>query len=210
MVLYGQTLNTILMVKKLLFSFLDLLDQNIFRWIVKLFYPAYKRPRHGYMKNYRMLYEFFFMQKIMGFNRMVPWPVDFRSKVRGWKMIQKGIICDPGDSPGVYINAFGGLKMGDNVAIAPNTTIVTTNHDKYDHRKISEKSGVEIGNNVWIGSNCVILPGAKIGDEVTIGAGCVVSGEIPSRSTVVRGDNFIKIIPKSRDYEWNIYREELT
>lgn len=136
--------------------------------------------------------------------------MDFRSKVRGWQNIQKGIMCDPGDSPGVYINAHGGLKLGDNVGIAPNSTIVTTNHYKYDHRKKSNTTGVEIGNNVWIGSHCVILAGTKIGDEVTVGAGCVISGEIPSKTTVVRGDDAIKIIPKNRDYEWDIYKEKLT
>ncbi len=141
---------------------------------------------------------------------MVPWPVDFRSKVRGWQFIQKGIMCDPGDSPGVYINAFGGLKLGDNVEIGPNVIIVTTNHNKYDQRKTSPKKGVEIGNNVWVGANSVILPGSKIGDEVTIGAGCVISGEIPSKSTVTRGDGAIKIIPKTKDYEWDIYQEKLT
>ncbi|PWE00838.1 acyltransferase [Marinilabilia rubra] len=189
---------------------IDWLDQNFFRFIVKVIYPQYKRPRRGYEKHYRVLYDFAFMQKVMGFNRMVPWPVDFRSKLRGWRLIEKGVMCDPGDSPGVYINAHGGLKMGDNVEIAPNTTIVTTNHYKYDQRKTSKTKGVTIGSNVWIGANCVILPGAKIGDEVTVGAGCVVSGEIPSKSTVVRGDDSIKIIPKTKDYEWDIYKEQLT
>ena len=190
------------------FSFF--LDQTLFRWLVKLFYPQYKRPRTGYMKHYRVLWQYLFMQKIIGFNRMVPWPVDFRSKIRGWRFIEKGIMCDPGDNLGVYINASGGLKLGDNVGISPNTVIVTTNHDKYDHRKTGLVNGVVIGTNVWIGANCVILPGTKIGDEVTIGAGCVISGEIPSRSTVVRGDNQIKIIPKNRAYEWDIYSEKLT
>ena len=193
-----------------LFSFLNWVDSTFFRWIVKIVYPQYKRPREGYMKHYKVLYDYIFMQKIMGFNRMVPWPVDFRSKVRGWRCIQKGIMCDPGDSPGVYINAFGGLKLGDNVEIAPNVTIVTTNHNKYDQRKTSPIKGVEIGNNVWIGANSVILPGSKIGDEVTIGAGCVISGKIPSKSTVTRGDGVIKIIPKTKDYEWDIYQEKLT
>jgi len=63
---------------------------------------------------------------------------------------------------------------------------------------------------VWVGANCVILPGSLIGNEVTIGAGCVISGEISSKSTVVRGDNSINIIPKTKDYEWDIYQEELT
>jgi acetyltransferase-like isoleucine patch superfamily enzyme len=154
--------------------------------------------------------QYFFMQKIIGFNRSVPWPVDFRSKIRGWQFIEKGIMCDPGDNPGLYINAYGGLKMGDNVGIASNTVIVTTNHDKYDHRKIGTKKGVTIGNNVWIGANCTILPGTIIGDEVTIGAGCVISGEIPSKSTVVRADSHLKILPKQKDYQWDIYGEHLT
>lgn len=175
-----------------------------------MFYPQYKRPRQGYMSHYRVLWHYFFMQKILGFNRTVPWPVDFRSKIRGWRHIQKGIMCDPGDNLGIYINAYGGLKLGDNVGIAPNSVIVTTNHDKYDHRKHGPVRGVEIGKNVWIGANCVILPGSKIGDEVTIGAGCVINCEIPSRSTVVRGDNAIKIIPKKKAYEWDIYSEKLT
>jgi acetyltransferase-like isoleucine patch superfamily enzyme len=162
------------------------------------------------MKHYKVLSQYFFMQKIMGFNRSVPWPVDFRSKIRGWQFIEKGIMCDPGDNTGLYINAYGGLKMGDNVGISSNTVIVTTNHNKYDHRKPGFKKGVVIGNNVWIGANCVILPGTIIGNEVTIGAGCVISGQIPSKSTVVRDSNHIQIIPKEKDYEWDIYQEKLT
>lgn len=186
------------------------LDQNLFRWIVKLFYPQYKRPRKGYLKNYQLLKQYFFMQKIVGVNRQIPWPVDFRSKIIGWKHIQKGIMCDPGDNPGMYINAYGGLTFGDNVEIGPNTTIVTTNHDKYDQRKIWGRTGVKIGNNVWIGANCVILPGAIIGDEVTIGAGCIINGEIPPRSTVTSNRNNLNIKPKSRPYDWDIYSEEIS
>lgn len=150
------------------------------------------------------------MQKIIGINRWVPWPVDFRSKVIGWEHIKKGIICDPGDNPGVYINAYGGLSIGDNVEIAANTSIVTTNHDKYDQRKIWGTTGVIIGNNVWIGANCVILPGVKIGDEVTIGAGCIIRSDIPSRSTVKLNNDNIIIVPKIKPYEWDIYSEKLT
>ncbi|MGQ1946672.1 acyltransferase [Geofilum sp. OHC36d9] len=191
-------------------TIIEILDQSLFRWLVKFIYPKYQRPRKGYMRHYKVLWQYFFMQKIMGFNRPVPWPVDFRSKIKGWQFIEKGIMCDPGDNPGLYINAYGGLKMGDNVSIGANTIIVTTNHNKYDHRKQSLKKGITIGNNVWIGANCVILAGTIIGNEVTIGAGCVISGKIPSKSTVVRGNNHIQIIPKEKDYEWDIYQETLT
>jgi acetyltransferase-like isoleucine patch superfamily enzyme len=42
------------------------------------------------------------------------------------------------------------------------------------------KTGVEVGRNVWVGANCVLLPGARIGDHSLIAAGSVVSSEVPS------------------------------
>jgi len=39
---------------------------------------------------------------------------------------------------------------------------------------------ISIGNNVFIGYRCVILPGVSIGDNVAIGAGSVVTKDIPS------------------------------
>ena len=196
--------------KKLILNIIFFIDQTLFRWLVKLFYPAYKRPRTGYSEHYKVFFRYFFMQKIVGFNRMVPWPVDCRSKILAWRKIKKGIMCDPGDNPGLYINAGGGLIIGDNVNIGPNSIIVTANHNKYDHRKRGPNEGVEIGNNVWIGANCVILAGTKIGDEVTIGAGCVISGEIPSKHTVYFDKSNLIMRPKSLDYQWDIYSEKLT
>ena len=38
---------------------------------------------------------------------------------------------------------------------------------------------VEIGNNVWIGANCVILRGTKIGDNCVVAAGSVIKGRVP-------------------------------
>ena len=146
----------------------------------------------GYEYNYIVLRRYFFMQKIIGFNRGVPWPVDFRSKVIGHQFIKKGIMCDPGDNIGVYINAFGGLSLGNNVNIGQNTTITTTNHDVYDHRKIGSKTGIEIGNNVTISKGVIIETGglanslerkhiAKpiiIGDYAWLGNNVIVLGGV--------------------------------
>lgn len=185
-------------------------DDSFFRWFVKFCYPAYKRPRFGYRKNYRVIYEYFFLQKIIGFNRHVPWPVHRTSTIIGWQFITKGICSDPGDNPGIFINASGGLTLGNNVNIGPNSVIVTSNHDKYDHRKVTDIKGVVIGNNVWIGANCTIVAGVTIGDEVTIGAGCVITGDIPSKSTVFINNNImLSIKPKSLDYQWDCTKEEM-
>lgn len=196
--------------KKLIKRIADYFDDSFFRRLVKYIYPQYKRQRFGYLKNYQILHRYFFSQKILGHNRNVPWPVDRNSTIIGWEFIQKGVFCDPGDNPGVFINATGGLKLGNNVNIGPNTVIVTSNHDKYDHRKTTDVKGVVIGNNVWIGANCTIVAGVAIGDEVTIGAGCVITNNIPSKSTVFMNTEISLVVkPKSTDYQWDCTKEEL-
>ena len=113
----------------------------------------YQRPRKGYQAHYRVIKRYFFHQKVLRINGNVQWPVDFRSKVIGAENIIKGVCCDPGDNIGVYINAYGGITLGDNVNIGPNSILTSTNHDQYDHRKLSKTKGITIGNNVWIGGN---------------------------------------------------------
>lgn len=195
--------------KKIIKGFILIFDDTIFRIIVKFFYPQYKRQKKGYIYNFSIIQKYFFMQKIIGFNRNVPWPVDFRSKILGYEYIKKGIMCDPGDNIGIYINAYGGLILGNNVNIGQNTVITTTNHDIYDHRKIStKKMGVVIGNNVWIGANCSIVAGVKIGNNVTIGAGCTIRKNIPSNTIVIHKDYQLKLI-KKRNYNWDCTKEVL-
>lgn len=88
------------------------------------------------------------------------------------------------------------IRIGDNVMLAPNVTITTVNHPLVaDERRIistkdsfhPNKKGnwetiapVTIGDDVWIGSGCIILPGVTIGDNTVIGAGSVVTKDIPA------------------------------
>ena len=74
---------------------------------------------------------------------------------------------------------------------------------------MSHTKGVEIGDNVWVGANVSIVAGTEIGDNVTIGAGCFVSGKIPSNTTVIVDLASLKIIPKTKDYEWDCTKDEL-
>ncbi|MDR1372373.1 MAG: acyltransferase [Dysgonamonadaceae bacterium] len=178
----------------------------LLRPLIHRAYPQFKRQK-GYSTYRSVFCEFFIMQKIIGFNRKIPWPVHFTSVVRGWEFIEKGICCDPGDNIGVYINATGGLKLGNNVGISSNTTISTVNHDKYDHRKAGLKRGITIGNNVWIASNCVITAGVTIGDNVTVGAGCVIRQDIPSNVTVVQANSCLEYRPK-HEYEWDCTKDK--
>lgn len=44
---------------------------------------------------------------------------------------------------------------------------------------------IKIGNNVYIGEGCIILPGVHIGNNVIVGARSVVTKNIPDNSVVV-------------------------
>ncbi len=171
-------------------------------------YPQFKR-QVGYASHGFIFKRYYIMQKILGFNKNVPWPVHFTSMIIGWEKIEKGICCDPGDNIGIYINASGGLKLGNNVNIGQNTTITTTNHNKYDHRKLGYKTGIIIGNNVWIGANCSITAGVTIGDNVVIGAGCTIRENVPSNTVVISKSECLEYIPKKKSYEWDCTKDEL-
>lgn len=77
----------------------------------------------------------------------------------------------------------GKIKIGKNVMFGPNVAVYTAGHPIHPE---SRNSGYEygiavtIGDNVWIGGNCVILPGVTIGDNTVIGAGSVVAKDVPS------------------------------
>ena len=43
---------------------------------------------------------------------------------------------------------------------------------------------VTIGDNVWIGGNCTILPGVTIGSNVVVAAGAVVTKDVPDNRVV--------------------------
>ena len=92
----------------------------------------------------------------------------------------------------VFINACcrfqdqGGIEIGDGSLIGHNTTIATLNHDfNPAKRQNLTPSPVKIGKNVWIGSDCTILPGVEIGDGAIIGAGSVVTKSVPANAIAV-------------------------
>lgn len=89
-----------------------------------------------------------------------------------------------------YVNvAEGSLHIGDDVAIGPHTSIIIYSNYYATGRLITDvrtQDEVRIGNNVFIGANCTILPGTRIQDNVVVGAGSVVRGELSS-NTVYAG-----------------------
>lgn len=72
----------------------------------------------------------------------------------------------------------GKNMMGPNVHIYTTTHIYNSNMHKF--HGISNPNPVTIGESVWIGYGCIILPGVSIGDNTIIGAGSVVTKNVPA------------------------------
>jgi acetyltransferase-like isoleucine patch superfamily enzyme len=89
-----------------------------------------------------------------------------------------------------YCVVRGDIRMGDAVRIGSHTSILGFNHNmSLTDRPIFEQGlsseGITIGDDVWIGSNAVILDGVTIGDHVVIGAAAVVTKDVPDWAVVV-------------------------
>lgn len=98
-------------------------------------------------------------------------------------------------SGGCYYQAINGIEIGEGTLWSYNCCFVSANHSKDDYGQHEKCSPIRIGNNVWIGANCTILPGVEIGDNTVIGAGSVVTKSIPSHSIAV--GNPCKVIKKN-------------
>lgn len=120
-------------------------------------------------------------------------------------IIEQPFMCDYGYNIEIGENFYANhnliildgnkVKFGDNVFIAPNCGFYTAGHPldaKRRNEGLEYAKPIEVGNNVWIGGNVVVLPGVKIGDNVVIGAGSIVTKDIPSN--VVAVGNPCKVI----------------
>lgn len=74
------------------------------------------------------------------------------------------------------------LTIGNNVIIAAGVKLLThdTSFTVVGGKDLAGE--INIGNNIQIGENVVVLPGVSIGDNCVIGAGAVVTKDIPPQS----------------------------
>lgn len=129
------------------------------------------------MKKFKIIY-----RKLL--KRLIS-PVDYARKI--------GVnFCD--NELHIYGNVIWGsepwlIKLGKNVHITNGVKFLT--HDagilifKKQYPTLDLTMPIEIGDNVYIGTDVLILPGVKIGNKVIIGAGSVISKDIPDNSVVV-------------------------
>lgn len=131
----------------------------------------------------------YFMQKIVGVNKDVPFPVDFRMRVANWR----NIVFDKDDmnifqkAANYYQATDARIIIGSGTQIANGVAIITANHDLQDITRHAEGKDVVIGRDCWIGSNVVILPGVVLGEHTVVGAGAVVTKSFPDGWCVLAG-----------------------
>ena len=77
------------------------------------------------------------------------------------------------------------ISIGDNVTLASDVRLLT--HDASTKKMLgySKIGRINIGNDVFIGSQTIVLPNVRIGNHVVIGAGSVVTKDIPDNSVAV-------------------------
>lgn len=74
-----------------------------------------------------------------------------------------------------FLDGRGGLIIGNNVDIASEVMIYTSEHNINADDFVATSEPVEIGDYVFIGPRVIILPGVKVGRGAVLAAGAVVT-----------------------------------
>lgn len=141
-------------------------------------------------KGWRWCWRSLFMQKIIGYNRKIPFPVSHRNNVGN---IQN-LFFDSNDMNnfqnfGCYYQNFNGkIILGKGTYIAPNVGLITQNHKIGNLNEHDQAKDITLGKNCWIGMNSTILPGVTLGDNTIVGAGSIVTKSFPEGNCVIVGN----------------------
>lgn len=90
------------------------------------------------------------------------------------------------------------ITIGNNVTLAPGVRILAHDASTKIHLNYTRIGKVNIGDNVFVGADSIILPSVSIGNNAVIGAGSIVAANI-EENTVAAG-NPAKFICTLEDY----------
>lgn len=108
-----------------------------------------------------------------------------QSWIAGHAIVRGDIELGENVSVNPYACLSGKVTVGNGARIASHVSIVGFNHGFDDtdtpiYRQPLTSLGIDIGDDVWIGANAVVLDGVKIGRGAIIAAGAVVAKDIPA------------------------------
>lgn len=88
---------------------------------------------------------------------------------------------------GANIRAAGGLiRIGESALLAQNVSLIAANHSLSEDMPYRDapwddtRTGIDIGNNAWLGAGVIVLPGVSIGANAVVAAGAVVTHDVPA------------------------------
>ena len=90
---------------------------------------------------------------------------------------------------GLHNTIIGPVTIGSHVNLAQGITVTALNHNFSETGKRIDEQGVStqpvvIGDDVWVGTNAVILPGVTVGCHSVVAAGAVVTKDVPDGCVV--------------------------
>ncbi|MGX7030433.1 acyltransferase [Vagococcus zengguangii] len=92
----------------------------------------------------------------------------------------------------IYINASGGVNVGNNVTLSRGVSIYSTGYslvdwEKNKYKKLHIDKEVNIKDNVWVGANSLILAGVTIEEGIVVAAGSIVNKSLMSPNSLYAG-----------------------
>lgn len=100
---------------------------------------------------------------------------------------QLRIGCDCWLNVGVFFDLGAPVLIGDRVAIGHEAMLLTSSHaiGSAERRAAALQAGpITIGDGVWLGARCIILPGVSVGAGAMVAAGAVVNRDVPPNAMV--------------------------
>ncbi|MHC3995080.1 acyltransferase [Thiomicrolovo sp. ZZH C-3] len=164
--------------------------------INRILYPDYdvKNSVHPQL----IIFKMGFFQKILGFNRHVPWPVHWTSTINAPGNIVPGTRT-PGLGKGCNIDGRNGIILEENVWIGPGVSLVSMNHDVLNYHNYVKTEPIIIKKNSWIATNAIVLAGVELGEHTVVAAGAIVTKSFPEGNQVLAG-NPAKVVKKLGEY----------
>lgn len=106
------------------------------------------------------------------------------------------------------------IYVGNNVMIGPNVVLCSGTHPiepELRRKQAQYNLSVKVEDNVWIGANCVVMPGVTIGKNSVIGAGSIVTKDIPANVVAIGSPCKVvrEISEKDKKYYYKNYKIDI-
>ena len=163
-----------------------------FKWLARVFYQKkYLIGRHFEREPYGgwlWVLIGIWQQKILGFNRAVPFPCHFTARIYQ----HQNIFFHPDNldnfqSPGIYFDSVRpSIYLAKGVLIGLGVKLLTSNHDVNDFDLYQPDKDIVIGKNCWLGADVILLPGVTLNHTI-VGAGTMVAHSFEKGNCVLAG-----------------------